>query len=781
MKSVLSWASKIFLVLLLLAAIGAVSIYWRIHASLPQVEGTLELAGLQAPVKVERDKYGVPHVFAENFHDLYFAVGALHAQDRLFQMDLSRRLARGRLSELVGKAALTKDAQMRTLGLGAAANSSFGKFDEETRSLYRAYADGVNAIMKSRSFVEPPEYFLLRKIPKRWEPSDGVAVFKAVAYGLSGDAFSEPAKKRLQEILGKEKATEFLAPYPDYAPVALSVADLGLKPKTEADTNADQEPETSNPLGEPPKGSNNWVVDGQLSSSGKPILANDPHLGLSAPGVWYFMRLQVGDKMVLGGTMPGIPFVILGRNRHIAWGFTNTGPDVADLIVENEHDVAFSTDEEKIDIGGGKEVTIKIRQTSKGPILNPEWFRAAKMAGPGQVVIWKATLDDGDDTSGEIGRPLFDVENYQQYSDEMRKFLMPEQNMVFASDEGNIGFVSPGRVPIRDMNGEWTNYIPYEKMPHSLNTERHYYATANNKIVPDDYPYYLTSSWYGFHRAQRIVDMLGKTELHDKRSFKRMQMDTTSILALRAIPVIASSKPKTDGGKEIRERLALWDGNLAADRVEGLYYSLWMREFTRAVYSDELGKDFGRFWAQRRQFMDGVLEGRYAEWCDDVKTSEKESCQQIAATSLDRAAKEAVRRYGPDYAKLHWGDVHEAVFDHPVFGNTPLGRYFNVRVPVGGDGTTVNVAHSSIDADNFDVVWGPSFRAIYDFSDLDSSQFIFAPGQSGHVLSPHYRDLANMWARGEYFELRADWDVDSPPPGSQLLMLKPAVATQSQH
>lgn len=776
MKSVLRWSLRIFLALVVIVAIGAFSLYWRIHASLPQTQGELELTGLHAPVKVERDQYGVPHVFAENFHDLYFAVGVLHAQDRLFQMDLSRRLARGQLSEVVGKAALKKDAQMRTLGLGAAADSSFQILDEDTKSLYRAYADGVNAVMKARGFVAPPEYVLLRKQPARWEPSDGVAVFKAVAYGLSGDAFSEPGRKRLKDILGAEKAREFQAPYPDYAPVALSDADLGLD-KTPGDSaKTGQEPAEAHTLGEPPKGSNNWVVDGELSASGKPILANDPHLGLSAPGVWYFMRLQVGDKMVLGGTMPGVPFVILGRNPQVAWGFTNTGPDVADLIIANERDIVATTEEEVIKVGK-KDVKIQIRHTSKGPILDSKWFNAAKMAGPGQVVIWEATLDDGNDTSAEIGRPLFDVENYQQYSDLMRKFLMPEQNMVFASRSGDIGFVSPGRVPIRDMNGEWTNYVPYEKMPHSLNTDRHYYATANNKIVPDDYPYYITNSWYGFHRAQRIVDMLNETELHDEHSFHRMQMDTTSVLAQRAIPLITAAQPQTDAGKNMRKTLSAWDGNLAADRVEGLYYSLWMREFTKAVYADDLGEDFKRFWSPRRQFMDGVLEGRYASWCNDVNTPEVETCQQIAAICLDRAAAEAKRRYGPDYAKLHWGDVHDAVFDHPIFGKTPLGRFFNVRVPVGGDGTTVNVAHASIDADNFDVVWGPSFRAIYDFADLNSSEFIFAPGQSGHVLSPHYRDLAGMWARGDYFELRADWDADSPPPGSQLLVLKPGTET----
>lgn len=774
MKSVLRWGSRILLGIALLAAIGAVSLYWRIHASLPKTEGVIELAGLQAPVKVERDKYGVPHVFADNFHDLFFAVGALHAQDRLFQMDLSRRLAQGKLSEVVGKAALKKDAQMRTMGLGAAAASSFETMDEDSKALYRAYADGVNSIMKARGFVPPPEYVLLRKHPQRWEPSDGVAVFKAVAYGLSGDAFSEPGRKRLQEILGTEKAAEFQAPYPEYAPVALSDADLGLGQQKPKATNAEPNPATAHPDGEPPKGSNNWVVDGQLSSSGKPILANDPHLGLSAPGVWYFMRLQVGDKMVVGGTMPGVPFVILGRNPQVAWGFTNTGPDVADLVVANERDITYTTDKETINVGGKKKVTIDVRHTSKGPILDPEWFSAAKMAGPGQVVIWEATLDDGDDTSAEIGRPLFDVDNYDEFRGLMRKFLMPEQNMVFASRYGNIGFVSPGRVPIRDMNGEWTSYVPYEKMPNSFNTDRHYYATANNKIVPDDYPYYITNSWYGFHRAQRIVDMLGETELHDQHSFHRMQMDTTSVLANRAIPVIASAKPKTEDGKSLRTALAAWDGNLAADRVEGLYYSLWMREFTKAVYADELGDDFDRFWSQRRQFMDGVLEGRYASWCNDVNTPEIETCQQIAAECLDRAGAEALRRYGPEYAKLHWGDVHDAVFDHPVFGKTPLGRFFNVRVPVGGDGTTVNVAHADIKADNFDVEWGPSFRAIYDFADLNSSQFIFAPGQSGHVLSPHYRDLAEMWAEGKYFELRADWDAESPPPGSQLLVMQPA-------
>jgi len=769
MKTALRWIAYIFAGLLILVLAISAIVMWRFNASLPQTEGEITVAGLQNETIIVRDQYGIPHIFAETRHDIFFAVGVVHAQDRLFQLDLSRRAAYGTLSELMGKLTVRTDVQSRVLGLGNAADQSFDNLSPEAKAAFRAYANGVNSVLSAPGFVPPPEYTLLMAKPQPWRPQDSVAVLKVMAATLSGDAFDEPGRAKLLEILGSKKLAEFLAPYPADGPITLSEADLGLDT-----TRIRENTETfSSASGEPQEGSNNWVVGGQLTSTGKPLLASDPHLGLSAPGVWYFARLQHGDEMTLGATIPGTPFVTLGRTTDAAWGFTNTGPDTADLFVYSAEDIHAQAEEVVIKVRWGADQPITIKRTSQGPILDPAWFNAGKIAKSGEVVVWQSVLDDGDDTTGQIGVTFLTVKTFADFQNSLRDYIMPQQNMVFADSRGTIGFFAPARVPVRDENGIWVGTIPYDELPVSSNSERHYYASANNKIVPDSYPHYITDSWYGLHRIRRIVEMIEDTELHDKRSFSRMQMDTVSDLARRVIPFVAASEPATDGGKELRQILQAWDGNLAADRPEGLIYSTWMRHFTTQLYQDELGDDFEQFWAARREFVDGVLRGEYASWCNDIRTSNVETCHQIAGNALDSTYLEITKKYREPIADLKWGSIHQAKFSHPLLSNTPLGRFFNVRVPVGGDASTVNVAHSSYRSGNFDVLWGASMRAIYDFSDLNSSLFMHGPGQSGNVMSPHYRDLAAAWGAGEFFEIRADWTPQSPPPNSVTLVLQP--------
>ncbi len=774
MKTIVRWAVRLFLVLLILGISLGAYIYWCFGQSLPQTDGEMELAGLHTQTSIVRDVHGIAHIFANSDHDMFFALGVAHAQDRMFQMDLSRRAAHGTLSELVGKLTLANDIKMRTLGLGAAADRSFAILNPKTRAAFQAYADGVNAVLSADGYVAPPEYILLMNTPAPWRAEDCGAVLKMMAYGLSGNAFEEPKYKRLQEILGKERAAEFLAPYPANAPITLNEADLGIEEAPQSAPATQTRPTTfSTPSGEPPQGSNNWVVDGQLTASGKPLLANDPHLALGAPGVWYFARMQHGDTMMLGATIPGTPFVTLGRNHTAAWGFTNTGPDTADLFVVPTTELGATTEETRIKVRWGKEQMVQILRTKQGPVLNPDYFPAANIAQKGQSVILQSTLDDDDDTTGELGIALIGAKTFADFYEGLQSYIMPQQNMVFADTQDTIGFVAPARIPVRDADGKWIGEIPYEELPTATNPDRHYFASANNKIVPDSYPHFLTNSWYGFHRARRIVELIEDTQLHDATSFAHMQMDTVSDLARRATALIAASAPNSAGGEEVRQILSGWDGNLSADRAEGLLYSSWMRHFTRNLYQDDLGADFEQFWIERREFVEGVLDGRYANWCDNIQTNDLENCRTIAALALDQTYQEFAPKGKQVLSELRWGDIHQANFAHPLLDATPLGRFFSVHVPVGGDSSTLNVAHSSYVSGNYEVNWAASMRAIYDFSDLNSSLFMHGPGQSGHVLSPHYRDLAKKWAKGEYFEIRADWDPTSPPPDSQTLLLKP--------
>ncbi|MDQ7020087.1 MAG: penicillin acylase family protein [Robiginitomaculum sp.] len=775
MKTVLRWAGWTLAGLITISLFAAGGLYWRLQRALPQVKGELTLTNLASQVKIARVNRGIAHIFASSRHDAFYALGVAHAQDRMFQMDMSRRFGSGRLSELVGKRAVSTDAQMRILGLRRAAEGSWNHLTPEEQAAITAYTDGVNAIITAKDYVPPAEYVFLRARPEPWVPADTLTVFKVMAYSLAGDAMQEPGRKRLREILGQERLEQFLPAYPKNAPVALREEDMtSVYPAPVAPVEEAPAPAIGPAMGEQIKGSNNWVVDGSLSKSGLPLLANDPHLALTAPGIWYYARLNAPDMMVLGVTLPGTPFVTLGRNRTIAWGFTNTGPDTSDLKVVKTNTLHPTTITETIKVKGGDDVKLDIAFAKGAVVLDPKWYKIQGMAKDDETILLYTTLDDDDDTTASIGMANIDARSFEDFDKALRRFKMPEQNMVYADINGNIGFVSPARVPVRDADGNWIGEIPYEALPRTKNPGRHYVATANNKIVPDSYPYFITNHWYGFHRIRRIVENIEATPKHSIDSFKAMQMDTVSDLARRTLPLLASATPETKKGQVLRDMVVRWDGNLAPGRPEGLIYAGWMRAFSKLVYADDLGDDFERFWTPRRGFMERVVTGDNANWCDDINTEEHETCQTMAGRAFDKAATALGDAYGKNPQKWRWGAVHEAVFAHPLFGGIPiLKSFFSVRVPVGGDGSTPNVAHYSYKSGNFDAPWGPSMRAIYDLSDMNASLYMSAPGQSGQVLSKHYRDMAKSWAKGEYIQIRDDWTPASPPQGTQILVLNP--------
>lgn len=772
MKTIFRWGGYTAIGLVLVIAIASAALYWRLHSALPQVEGELSLPNLKEEVNIARDTDGITHIFANNRPDMFYALGVVHAQERMFQMDMSRRYGSGRLAELVGKRAVRSDARMRTLGLRRAAEGSLPYFNATEHKVLEAYAQGVNAVITAKNYVPPAEYLFLRTKPEPWSVFDTLTVFKVMAFNLSGDGLDEPDEQRLLGILGAERLTQFLPPYPEDGPVALRSEDMSsVFPKPEQPAQ-DASQTLGAPMGEKVKGSNNWVVDGSLSTSGMPLLANDPHLSLSAPGVWYYARLNAPDAMVLGVTLPGTPFVTLGRNKDIAWGFTNTGPDTSDIkIIKGKN---LTTITETIKVRGEEDVSLSIQFDGENVVLDPRWFSIKRLIKEGESAVLLSTLDDEDDTTATIGLSNIDARTFEEMSRHLKSFKMPQQNIVFADINGNIGFIAPARVPIRDAEGNWVGEIPFEGLPRAFNPGQHYVATANNKIVPDSYPYHITNQWYGYHRAQRIVDNIEATPKHDIQSFKAMQMDTVSALARNALPLFAAAQPQTEKGQALRDIAAKWDGNLAPGRPEGLIYSAWLRAFSRLVYADDLGKDFRRFWSSRRAFMDGVIRGAFANWCDNINTDALETCQTLAGQAFDEAAIFLAKNHSGPPEQWRWGDVHQAVFAHPLFGEVPvLKNFFSVRVPVGGDGSTPNVAHVSYRSGNFDARWGVSMRAIYDLSDMNASQYMSAPGQSGHVLSPHYRDMAQRWADGEYIQIRDDWTPDSPPPDTKILTLTP--------
>ncbi len=775
MKTALRVLSMLILAILLSIAAG----YAWLRQSLPQLDGTVTVYGLKAPVDIVRDRYGVPHIYARSAADAYFALGFVHAKDRLWQMEMNRRIGSGRLSEVLGPATLDADKFLRTLVVRRVAEATLKSLNAETRSQLDAYAAGVNAYLAQRSGPLPPEFLLTGVKPEPWTSADSLAWVKMMAWDLGGNWRTELLRMRLAKKLSVAQIGEFLPPYPGDAPLAIADYTALYRQLDASKLAALELPGRS----EDGAASNNWVVAGSRTASGKPLLANDPHLGLAAPAIWYFAHLAAPGLDVMGATLPGVPAVVLGRNRHIAWGFTNTGPDVQDLYIERVDGEGrvlapqgwqkLATRREVIKVKGQADVTITVRSSRHGPLIS-DVFKPAADALPQNFALafaWTALRDD--DLSMQAAGKLATASNWNEFLAAARNFDSPEQNMVYADTDGNIGFVAPGRVPLRkpenDLKGQapapgwdakydWDGFIPFKDLPHSYNPASGEIVTANNKIVPDDYPYYLTSEWVPPYRANRIKQLLDATPKHTRQSFERIQADTVSLQVREILPLLLKTKTADPEAQQVLRQLGRWDANMSAAGAKPLIVSAWLRELGRLIYADELGYMFDGAWEHRARFMYNVLADTNGEghWCDDVNAPAQETCAELLPKALKLALTDLKRRYGEDRSQWRWGDAHYALSEHRPFGHQPLlAKFFDIRVPSPGDTYTIDVGRNTL-ADKtapFASRHAPSLRAIYDLADLDKSEYMQSTGQSGNLLSPLYRNFAVPWSKVEYIPM----------------------------
>lgn len=767
---------KIVLALVVLLGVAVLAGWGWFQQSLPLIEGEVAVPGLGAPVQITRDAEGVPHIFAASERDGWFGMGYAHAQDRLWQMEFQRRVGAGRLSEILGERAYDTDRMMRTLGIARTAERIAARIDPETRASLEAYAAGVNAYLAAKP-VLPIEFTALRVTPEPWQPADTVSWLLVMAWDLSGNWRSELGRLRYAAKLGPGRAAEFLPlpggekppPLPDlkalYAEMSpLAGAMLALSPD----------------VGEA-VGSNNWVVDGARTVSGKPLLANDPHLGLQAPSLWYLAHLSTPQGNVVGGTLPGVPFVVLGRNDRIAWSMTTTNGDTQDLFVERiapgdpqSYDTPtgpakFDVREEVIRVGS-EERRIRVRSTRHGPVLSDVVASAATVLPQGHVfaLSWAALSETN--ATARAGLALNRARNADQLLAAARDFHAPQQNIVYADSDGRIGFVAPalvpkrkpentvmGRVPVPgwDATYDWDGFLAFEDLPQTRDGGK--IVTANNKVTPPGYAHFITFDWFPPYRADRVEELLAATDKHSRETFAKMQADDESRLARELLPVVRAAKPATEGGQRLLGALMGWKGRMAAASPEALGFAAWYRELTRLVYEDDIGELFTDGWDMRAQFMLSVLkdENGMGKWCDDVRTPAAETCADMASRALDLAAADLAKRYG-DPAKWRWGAAHVAAGGHRPLGFFPgLGPFFNVEPESSGDTYTVNVGHFSIrDAERpYANRHAPSLRAIYDFADLEQSMFMQSTGQSGNVFSPWYRNFAERWAKVDYITI----------------------------
>jgi len=764
-----------------------------LRSSLPETAGERRLAGIEAPVTIARDANGVPHITAETMTDASFALGFAHAQDRLWQMEMNRRLAAGRLSEFAGEATVEADIYLRTLSIYERAQRSWQHQTPQTQRHLRAYADGVNAYLASRPGALPPEFLLTGVDPEPWTPIDTLGWFKMMALDLGGNMGGELARLDLASVLDREQLQEFFPPYPGEEAIPLpDFEELYDGMPIEGVSEAAQTALDAAPTPSSLPASNNWALSGEHTETGAPIVANDPHLGLNVPSIWYLAHIRVGEREAAGATLPGAPFIVLGHNSHLAWSFTNLGPDVQDLYLEKlveggaayltpEGSEGFTTREETIGVDGAEPVTITVRETRHGPVISDANEEAGDRLPENAVLALRWTALDVDDTTTGMGPVLLGAESADEVVEALHVYNAPVQNIVFATKDGDIGYYAPGRIPIRgpenDTHGlvptpgwkngyDWQGYIPFDELPQKRNPESGMIVTANAKTVNDSYPHFITAGWSLPYRRQRIRELLEGEARHNLESTARIQMDVRSGPAGDLFPLMLKHVRYEHGG--VLEAMEAWDLEMREDAPEPLIYAAWHRHLAKQVYSDELGEKFERYWRRKITFLKNVLSdtGNAARWCDDGTTETREDCSDAVTAALDDALAELESRFGSDWRAWRWGEPHQAIQSHRPFSQVPILKdFFELRSPGAGGSYTVNVATPSFsEPDLYSFGHAPSFRAIYDLADLARSRYILPAGQSGNPFAAHYDDQLALWRAGQTILIplkgrEADWEV----------------------
>ena len=764
------------LVLVLVVAVAGGFLWLR--TSLPTLSGEVRLDGLSAEVEIIHDANGIPHIRAASRDDAYFALGFVHARDRLFQMDSMRLLGAGRLSEVIGSFGLPVDRAMRTLGLYRLAEETHARLPADARGHVEAYAAGVNAYLDSRSGALPPEYALLQYSPEPWKPADSLVWGRLMAQWLSGNWRTEALRAALSADLSAEQLADLWPPDEGDTVPTLAVSEDVRKRSAFFAALEGRIPDILRPVST--LASNAWVLSGTVTDTGKPLLANDPHLGFRAPGLWYLARLKAPGLDVTGATAPGVPFHVLGHNDRIAWGLTNGGSDAADLYLERvsaskpgHYDTPdgprpFVRRTETISVRGGDPVSHIVRETIRGPVISDIGGRFGAAAPEGHVVTLAATGLLADDLTPLAMMRMNRARDWPEFLAALEHFHAPQQNVVYADRAGNIGFVAAGRVPVRskgdgsapvpgwDGEHRWSGFIPFESLPQAFNPPSGRFVNANQRSVPDGYPWFLARDWPAPFRAARIRDVLVGGGTRTIESEGELQNDTHSGAAESLVPILLDhARPDTARGRQAVELVRGWDRNMTRAQAAPLIFTAWLAETNRGLYMDELGEHFGSYWRLRPRVARHMLKTR-PQWCDDVRTAVREDCAEIVTRSLERALESLGERFGEDMAAWRWGEAHHALFRHQVLGRIPvLRRLGDIRIESDGGAFTVNRSQNRISDPRapFAGVHGAGYRGIYDLSDPANSLFMVATGPSGNPLSDRYASMTRDWRDGRYVRI----------------------------
>ena len=751
---------------------------WLGRGRLPRSDGTLQAPGLSAPVEIIRDQWGVPHIYAADLHDLFFAQGFVHAQDRLWQMELNRRTATGQLSEMFGPVALDTDRTCRTFGFARLGQADWANAGDDIRQAISAYTQGVNAFLDHPNAAMPIEFMLLGHRPAPWKPEECMAFSRVMIWQMSHAWYGEIVRAQLIEAVGAEHAAELEIHYPEGNPITLPAGIEFNRLDPDGTLRAARGPFLSRGLG-----SNAWTVTGGKTTTGKPFLCNDMHLPLGLPSLWYLAHLVSGEYNVTGVSLPGLPMVLVGHNARIAWGMTLAYTDCEDLFVEEFDPQAPQRyrfrDEwreaqvipEPIRIKGRAEPHVEpVVVTHHGPIISDVVGHPAKRLAINSMALRPCPAMRGWLLLNQAG-------NWHEFVEAMRLIEAPQLNVAYADVDGNIGHWVTGRVPVRASGQgmvpapgwtgehEWIGEVPFEEMPHALNPQQGYTVTCNHRLVPDDYPHFLGNVWMNGYRARRIIEVLeSKTKLSPD-DFAALHVDTTCLPGREFVERLAGFTSDDADAQLALKHLRAWDGKLATNSVGGTLYEVTRYHLVRNLIEPGLGKEMTtRYTGQgfhpllmaTHEFYghDTVVMLRMLDHPDSWWMKQAGGREAVLARSLKQAVEWLRKELGPDATQWQWGKLHRASFPHAMGIQKPLDRVFNRGpLPIGGDTDTPCQTALTPDDPYDNKVWSPTFRQIVDMGDLSRSLVIHPPGQSGQLGSPHYDDLADLWIKGEYIPM----------------------------
>ncbi|WP_299198940.1 penicillin acylase family protein [uncultured Tateyamaria sp.] len=803
MAVVFQWLVRLTAGVIVLVVLGVGMVYYLAARSLPNYDARVRVPVISAPVEIVRDNANVPHIFGETDTDVFHGLGFAHAQDRLWQMMMLRRTAQGRLSELFGATTVDVDSFVRRLDLYRLSVQSVEAQDPATRAALEAYASGVNARLDQINAEAlgrgAPEMFLFNTPLAPWRPADSIAVAKLMGLQLSGHlseevlrarmslALDDPA--RLADIL-PDVPGEGIASLPEYA---------SLVPGVEKNyAAAEAEPHPLSPFR--PRGfagaSNAWAAATARSASGGTLLANDPHLGFSAPAIWYLARMELDSGGVIGGTIPGVPAVLTGRSDRLGWGLTTAYVDDQDVFIEelNPENPSqyrtptgwkeFESRDSILQIADEDPVTLTLRWTDNGPVLPGSFRNLRTVTPPGHVAALSWTVLSPRDTSLTAAMGIMKSQTVAEAITAGESYIAPAQNITLV-DRGSIAMKTIGAVPKRDANHQsqgrlpslgwlaenrWQGRMAYTSNPGFVSPVGGILGNTNNKTVDRPFPNHISFVWGDTQRVQRWRRLMQAREVHTRDSFIEAQLDTVSFTARSLLPLIGAelwftgeAAPEGTPERQRQRALALlaeWNGEMNEHWPEPLIYAAWLRKLQDRLIRDELGPMADTLTHVEPLFIERVfrnVEGA-GVWCDVRQSAPVETCPDMARLALDDALLEINETYGSQLESLRWGDAHQATHDHQVLGDVPILRYFvNIRQSTsGGDNTLLRGLTRGTGPDPFQNVHGAGYRGVYDFADPNSSVFVISTGQSGHFLSRHYDDLAQLWRRGEYIPMSLD-------------------------